>query len=82
MRRKDSPIPSVGENSLRIVASRVLCDRAPLLFISQAAVSVKEAPPPVKVWYRVFSSTVMFSPLPPLPDWKANGAWAWSPRTT
>lgn len=43
-------MPSVGENSLVMVAFRVAADSAPLLFISQAAVSVKDAPPPVKVW--------------------------------
>ncbi|KPI29561.1 hypothetical protein OV320_3900 [Actinobacteria bacterium OV320] len=75
-------MPSVGENSLRRVASRVAADSAPLPFSSQAAVSVKDAPPPVKVWYPVFSSTVMFSPLPPLPAWKAKAGWACRPRTT
>lgn len=43
-------MPSVGENSLRIVSSRLAWVSAPLPSISQAAVSVKEAPPPVKVW--------------------------------
>ncbi len=43
-------MPSVGENSLRIVSSRVAALSAPLLLSSQAAVSVKDAPPPVNCW--------------------------------
>jgi hypothetical protein len=39
-------MPSVGENSFRMVSSRVACDSAPLPSVSQAAVSVTEAPPP------------------------------------
>lgn len=33
-----------------MVASRVAADRAPEEFISQAALSVKDAPPPSKGW--------------------------------
>lgn len=43
-------MPSVGEKSFFIVSSRVAWLSAPLPFISQAAVSVNEAPPPVNVW--------------------------------
>lgn len=43
-------MPSAGENSLRMVASRVAWVRAPLPSISQAAVSVKDAPPPENDW--------------------------------
>ncbi len=43
-------MPSVGENSLRMVSSRVAAVSAPLLFSNQAAVSVNEAPPPVNCW--------------------------------
>lgn len=82
LRTNESPMPSVGENSFLIVASRVAWLSAPLLFIRFAAVSVNEAPPPVKVWYRVSSSTVMFVPAQPVPALKATGAWASRPRVT
>jgi hypothetical protein len=47
---KLSPMPVFGSNSLRMVSSRVAWDSAPLEFISHAAVSVKDAPPPSNCW--------------------------------
>ena len=57
-------MPLVGLNNDVITESRVAADSAPLEFSSQAAVSVKDAPPPTNCWKRVFSSTVMPVPVP------------------
>ena len=43
-------MPVVGLNRLFITVLRVDALSAPLLFISQAAVSVKDAPAPVNCW--------------------------------
>src|SRR6266536_4143392 len=52
-------MPLTGSKSLVIVSARVAELSAPLEFISQAAVSVNDAPAPTNCWYRVFSLTVM-----------------------
>lgn len=50
LRMKPRPIPVAGSKSFFSVASRVAPLSAPLLFSSQAAVSVKDAPPPSNRW--------------------------------
>src|SRR5512142_1081885 len=81
LRRKLRPMPSTGSNSLVMVASRVEADSAPLPCISQAAVSVNDAPAPSNCWYVVFSSTVTVWPAEP-PEPNDTGACCWRPRVT
>src|SRR3569833_3503096 len=74
-------MPLFGSNRVCITWVRVDELSAPLLVISQAAVSVNDAPAPVNCWDRVFSLTVRFcAPLPPFP--KAIGGCCCSPRVT
>src|SRR4051812_14860183 len=82
LRRKSSPIPAVGLNSEVITDARVPAESAPLEFINQAAVSVKEAPAPMNCWYRVFSLTVMVWPAAALVAANAIGVCACRPRVT
>ena len=60
-------MPLFGSNSLVIVAFLVAGDSAPLVSISQAEVSVNDAPAPTNCWYLVFSLTVMV-----WPRWRAG----------
>jgi len=58
LRTKPGPMPLTGSKSLVSVASRVASGSVPLLFCSEAAVSVKDALPPSERWWARASSTV------------------------
>jgi len=77
-----TPMPAVGLNSLVMTSLRVPAESAPLPLMSQAAVSVNEAPAPSNCWYVVFSLTVIvWLALPVLPA-KFTGVCCCRPRVT
>src|SRR5690348_1822313 len=75
-------MPLFGSNRLVMTELRVALDRAPLEFISQAAVSVNDAPAPTNFWYLVFSFTVIVWAPPGLLPAKEIGACCCRPRVT
>src|SRR5436190_11540496 len=75
-------MPLTGSKSFCITALRVSGVSAPLPFISQAAVSVNDAPAPSNCWKVTFSSTVTVWLAPALLPAKLTGACGCSPRVT